>query len=87
MPQFYAKQFRESKRAAAETHPFINVALGLSRTPYSALAANVRQNIWWIPGWRVRLEPGDHTLELKWPEDKAAPVCVVDAVCLQASGK
>jgi hypothetical protein len=65
--------------AAAETHPFVNMALGLNRTAYSA------QGLWWIPGWRVHLAPGGHTLELKWPDDKVAPGCVIDAVCLQAS--
>jgi hypothetical protein len=76
--------------AAAEIYPnvgaelfrtnFVNMTLGLNRTAYSA------QGLWWIPGWRVHLAPGNHTLELKWPDDKVAPAFVIDAVCLQKFG-
>jgi beta-mannosidase len=69
--------FVDGNKAALENYPYINMNLGLTRLPYS------EHGMSWIPGWKVHLAKGRHTLELRWPAGRPAPGFIVDAICLQ----
>lgn len=67
----------DGRKAEREESPFTNMTLGMTRLPYSA------HRLSWYPGWVTTLTPGEHTLELVWPEGKKMPNWLLDALCLQ----
>ena len=68
----------DGKRADAENHPYVDMAAGITRLPYS------NQSLSWYPGWALTLAAGERIVELRWPEGQPSPAWIIDAVCLQA---
>ncbi len=69
----------DGKKADREHYPFIQLAQGITREPYSSRALS------WRPGWRVSLSQGSHTLVLRRAQGPKALALVLDAICLQPS--
>ena len=67
----------DGKPATLESYPYVDMAAGITRAPYSA------HSLSWRPGWAAQLAAGEHSLEFRWPQSLPAPVWVLDAVSLQ----
>jgi hypothetical protein len=67
----------DGQKAPRESVPYINMAQGITRRPYSD------RNLSWIPGWRITLAEGPHRLLLKRGESKQASALVLDAIAVQ----
>lgn len=69
----------DGRNVRREEYPFIDVAQGITRVPYSSRALS------WRPGWRIVLPQGPHSLVLGRTQRQSVPPLVFDALCLQPS--